>query len=508
MLGGYFLADDFAYVGKYSSFALRHWPRLFTREWSEGLWGRVTPELRPITALTFIVDSRLWNANAFGFRLTNLCLHIICAGLVGGVAWRASRRDTGCGVAAAALFAVHPVHAEAVMWITGRVDLLATMFYLAGFAAFLRYREERQRRWLVLLWMCYPLAAFSKEFGLTLPLMALLADVADQKGTQRWRQTSAWMPYAGWLVALLAYYACRREALGTMDLNALARPDSTLLLELCRRQLIYVGSLVPLPHKLLADIAMAHPVSMWLMTIAVAAATLLAWSRWQTGKTAGDVAAVAFYGVGWYLVATLPLVVTYISARHLYLASAGACVTCVLMLRGLTRQRWHFAAAVVVLAAACDYRLAASARPWHDAAALSGRIREAVISAAQSAEPGSALLLDVPGQFHGAYLWAWASPFSVRPPFADHAVDQRLVVIETPGAYFDPQRWRQQPAQRRLLTVEARSWLVQVRDDGTLRGVAISSATLRAAATSLAASAPALSDDDAWRRLVDAVSMP
>ena len=56
----YFVGDDFAYVWRFSTMNWSDWPRLFLREWSEGIWGGPLRELRPIAALSFIVDGRLY----------------------------------------------------------------------------------------------------------------------------------------------------------------------------------------------------------------------------------------------------------------------------------------------------------------------------------------------------------------------------------------------------------------------------------------------------------------
>lgn len=114
-LGGGFLGDDFGYVGRFARFSLSEWPRLFVREWSEGMWENKTRELRPVTALSFIVDAHVWGVNAPGFRVTNLMLHAGCSTLVGLLAWRAAERARACGIAAAIWFALHPVHAEPVL---------------------------------------------------------------------------------------------------------------------------------------------------------------------------------------------------------------------------------------------------------------------------------------------------------------------------------------------------------------------------------------------------------
>ena len=87
-LNGSFVGDDFAYVGRFFTFPLADWPRLFIREWSEGMWGFPLPELRPMTALTFMLDARVWGLSAVGFRLTNLALHAISAVIVGSIATR------------------------------------------------------------------------------------------------------------------------------------------------------------------------------------------------------------------------------------------------------------------------------------------------------------------------------------------------------------------------------------------------------------------------------------
>src|SRR4051812_35774851 len=70
--GGGFIADDFVYIARFREFPWTSWPRLFTHEWSEGIWGQPLRELRPITALSFMSDARLFAGHALGYRLTNL----------------------------------------------------------------------------------------------------------------------------------------------------------------------------------------------------------------------------------------------------------------------------------------------------------------------------------------------------------------------------------------------------------------------------------------------------
>jgi len=82
---------------------------------------------RPLTTLSYMFDRALWGLKPFGFHLTNIALHGLASVLAFFFLLRLglSRGQAG---AAAALFAVDPLHSENVAWIAGRTDLLAFVF--------------------------------------------------------------------------------------------------------------------------------------------------------------------------------------------------------------------------------------------------------------------------------------------------------------------------------------------------------------------------------------------
>jgi hypothetical protein len=84
----------------------------------------------PVTVASFALDWALWPAasRAAGLHLTNVLLHIACALCL----LRLLRRATGMGaaLAGALLFLLHPAQVEAVAFVTGRKDLLATLLSL------------------------------------------------------------------------------------------------------------------------------------------------------------------------------------------------------------------------------------------------------------------------------------------------------------------------------------------------------------------------------------------
>ncbi|XP_063224362.1 protein O-mannosyl-transferase TMTC4-like isoform X2 [Bacillus rossius redtenbacheri] len=95
---------------------------------------------RPLTVLSFRWN--YWTSDGlqpWGFHLTNVALH--CA--VSVLSLLVYDRLFGCrspraSLLAALLFAVHPVHSEAVAGVVGRADLLCSLFYFVSFLLYCR----------------------------------------------------------------------------------------------------------------------------------------------------------------------------------------------------------------------------------------------------------------------------------------------------------------------------------------------------------------------------------
>ena len=146
----------------------------------------------PLTWLTFALDWQLWGMNPYGYHLTTLLLHGLAAALLYLVARRllaAARTRWPDGaltlgaVLAALLFAVHPLRAESVAWITERRDVLAGVFFLAATLVYLgRWtpagapRPHERLRYLVAL-VLFAGALGSKVMTVTLPAVLLILDV-------------------------------------------------------------------------------------------------------------------------------------------------------------------------------------------------------------------------------------------------------------------------------------------------------------------------------------------
>jgi protein O-mannosyl-transferase len=146
----------------------------------------------PLTWLSLALDWHVWGMDPFGYHLTSLLLHGLAAALFYLVARRlleAARPHPGdaaltVGAAVAALlFAIHPLRAESVAWITERRDVLAGVFFLGATLAYLgRWtpggapHPRGGLRYLASLAL-FVGALGSKSMTVTLPAVLLILDV-------------------------------------------------------------------------------------------------------------------------------------------------------------------------------------------------------------------------------------------------------------------------------------------------------------------------------------------
>jgi hypothetical protein len=180
-------------------------------------WPGVTRDnalYRPVTIATFAIDWQLWGGRAAGFHVVNALGHAAVTFLVFLLLMQ-----MGAPLAAAAIggaiFAVHPVHTEAVANIVGRAELLAAGFVLAACLLFLHRDLPRVTR-IGAIAICYGLALGSKESAVMLPgLLALVGWLHPTSGEPLIAVLKReWSVFAALFVMLGVYLVLRFSVLG------------------------------------------------------------------------------------------------------------------------------------------------------------------------------------------------------------------------------------------------------------------------------------------------------
>ncbi len=158
----------------------------------EGL-GRIwfdvgaTQQYYPVLHTAFWVLHKVFGDQTLGYHLINIALHGLSACLF--VVLLQRLRVPGA-LLAGVIFALHPVQAESVAWITELKNTLSGLWYLLAAIAYLRFDVERRWGLYAIAIGVFALAILTKSVTATLPA-ALLVVLWWQRGSLRWREDIA-----------------------------------------------------------------------------------------------------------------------------------------------------------------------------------------------------------------------------------------------------------------------------------------------------------------------------
>jgi tetratricopeptide (TPR) repeat protein len=130
----------------------------------------------PLTTLSWAVEYTLFGLEPTYYHATNLFLHVVNVLLVFRLMqWLAESLEVATIVAL--FFAVHPLHVEAVCFVSQRKDLLYSVFFLGALISYVRHvRRNVHYRYLLVALFFFVLSLLSKSMAVTLPVVLLLID--------------------------------------------------------------------------------------------------------------------------------------------------------------------------------------------------------------------------------------------------------------------------------------------------------------------------------------------
>ena len=346
---------------------------------SSDVWGHILPAVkgnyyRPIFMTWLMLNHEVVGVDPMLWHLSTVIAHVTATLLLYALASRLTGEAVIGGISAL-LFGVHPVHAEAVAWVSAVTEPLFAIFFFGAILAHLRAREEGGAkpalRWAVSAWILFTLAILAKETAIVLPALIgayewLFPPPQLSVRKRLGRVVDVVLPYLG---LALIYLGIRYAVLGGLTPSVRAWPLSTMVATWPFVLCFYLRQLVlPFEYSLFYPIAPVTHAGLRVFVAPVlivgAVAILLVWIGRRSRL-------VAFSS----LMLALPLLPVlnlrafafddFLHDRYLYVPSAGFCMILAMLLRRFDSTRIQ-AAVLVPVAGLLAFQTVRASRPWKD----------------------------------------------------------------------------------------------------------------------------------------------
>jgi hypothetical protein len=347
---------------------------------------------RPLTMISFAVQWVVGGGHEPTFRVVSILLYLGATFAV----YRLALRCLGPGAAwvAAAWFAVHPVHVEAVAVAVNQAELVVAILLSLLVAAYLDRRRSGApltKRWMALIVVGYLAAMLFKENGAMLPAFLVAAELTIIDDGRSWRERLTLLrPLYLWFVLVAVCLAEVRTRVLAGNTKGSFTAEALGGLHIGGRALTMLGvvpqwfRLLFWPAHLQADYSPGEIVGTthWgaaqsLGALLLIATAVLAWFCWRRRP-------VVTFGILWTAIGLIPisnvLIPTGIvlAERTLFLSSVGVVIagTALLWPAGVwlyargSIARIAVATGAIVLLAMGLSRSASRQMVWHDSAAL------------------------------------------------------------------------------------------------------------------------------------------
>jgi hypothetical protein len=390
----YFLSDDFLLLG-HARAPFPGWWRLLSTPGGDGFF-------RPVGYISYFLSSKWAASNTDAWHWIGILMHTADSILVYVlVAVIGHSRFTAW--LAATLFALHGAHPEAVVWLAGRFDLLATLLFLLGMIAFVRSVDASPQRcflYQAIALMLMVGALLTKESAYAFPLIAVLFLACHADASRRLRLavpivvvTASMFVYRWTLFGGIGGYRGQDGRPEAMSLDAISAIKALVLR-------LWAILFFPIDWSVAPGMVLGAISIIYLIALAVLFSARAEFRR-------------LIFAAAFTVLAALPAVPQLLigadlqKSRVVYLPSIGFCLLlAILLTRFPTKLRWALASAVILFqGAALGHNLAT----WRKA---SDAVQSACAAvAACPVKPDQKILVTgLPHSINGVYAFANGFP--------------------------------------------------------------------------------------------------
>ncbi len=318
--------DDGAFI--YENFRIKNF-NLINLKWY--FFNYLNGHYFPVTMLSYGLQAQIWGVSPMAFHVFNLILHLVNCYLVYRVLLKLDLNTFSISFIVA-IFGLHPIQIESVVWIGTRGGIMSSFFTLLSISCYLDYLKRQNLKYIVFSFLLFCLAVLSKSAALVVPILFLLIDFKRQRIYKR-QVFLEKIPFffVSFIIGLVAINAAKD--LGTVS-EGLAQEGGYLDIKIKIFKVLYSWSYY-FNHLLLPTgqtsmhfdpeiIDGTLPIKYYLSFIPFS--LLLVWTALKGLKTRDFVFWCGFYFVTLALVINiLPLGGTIVSERYAYLTViAGA----------------------------------------------------------------------------------------------------------------------------------------------------------------------------------------